>query len=186
MRMRRLAAGTAASILIAAGLAMAGVAPASADQVWHQSVGRPSADAPCPTSDAADLEAGWSAWTGSWEQWANDGTGGWTCSRSITWAKDSPPPAAAGDPVMVSNCLAAEDAGPDVGLLYLQFGADDSLPPDTVLYSDNSCLEVSIYTTGLWFVTAANDDAAQVICDRIGGGGIANPSSGDARVFYCS
>lgn len=42
--------------------------------VWHQAVGRASADATC--------DAGWSP---SWAQWMNDGAGGYTCERVIDW-----------------------------------------------------------------------------------------------------
>jgi hypothetical protein len=42
--------------------------------VWMQAIGRPSADAVC--------EAGWSP---SWAQWPNEGAGGYTCERTITW-----------------------------------------------------------------------------------------------------
>jgi hypothetical protein len=41
-------------------------------EYWHQSVGRASVDATCAT--------GWSA---SWEQWMNDGKGGWVCTRDV-------------------------------------------------------------------------------------------------------
>lgn len=63
------------------------VAPASADAVWHQSVGRGTAEQACPECSAADLETGWSSWGATWEEWVNDGTGGWACTRSITWAR---------------------------------------------------------------------------------------------------
>ncbi len=72
-------------------LGAAAVAPiASADQVWHQSIGRPSASAACSTSSSDDLAAGWSGWGATWEQWVNGGRGGFTCTRSITWAVDAP------------------------------------------------------------------------------------------------
>lgn len=58
---------------------------ASADQIWYQSVGRANADAPCQESSADDLTAGWTQWTPSWEQWANNGNGGFVCNRQITW-----------------------------------------------------------------------------------------------------
>lgn len=71
-------------------LGSVGYAPhASADQVWHQAVGRTSADSSCPNSTVDDVAAGWSQWGASWEQWPNSGNGGYACTRSITWAKDS-------------------------------------------------------------------------------------------------
>jgi len=89
---------------VTAGLLVSGAAPASArrdpilispatpNQVWVQSFQRPSADAPCiaPASLDIALQEGWNpadlAWTPTWEQWPNNGQGGWTCTRSITWA----------------------------------------------------------------------------------------------------
>lgn len=40
--------------------------------LWHQSIGRSSSDAACPT--------GYSA---SWAQWPNDHKGGWVCNREL-------------------------------------------------------------------------------------------------------
>ena len=71
-------------------LGSVGFAPlAAADQVWHQAFGRTSANSACPNSSADDVAAGWTQWGASWEQWPNSGTGGFTCTRTITWAKDS-------------------------------------------------------------------------------------------------
>ncbi len=41
---------------------------------WYQSVGRPSADATCAEH-----------WHPSWEQWANEGSGGYVCSTEEYW-----------------------------------------------------------------------------------------------------
>ena len=89
------------------------ISRASADQVWHQSVGRASADAACDASSVADLAAGWSQWAPSWEQWANAGAGGFVCSRQITWARDSAP-AVATSPF--------GEIGPGGGLIFLRSG----------------------------------------------------------------
>ncbi len=66
---------------------------ASADEVWFQSYQRGSASEACvaqpgetPWQDSWGANPGWSP---SWEQWANNGNGGWVCSRSITWARDA-------------------------------------------------------------------------------------------------
>lgn len=64
-------------------------------QVWTQSFGRESATAPCVVPTELDIpwQSNWNpnekAWTPTWEQWANGGKGGWTCTRSITWAPGS-------------------------------------------------------------------------------------------------
>ncbi len=87
MRNRLLAA--AGAVTLVAGAALAVAPAASADQIWHESVGRPSADAPCPVTSAKDSAAGWSPWVATWEQWPNGGDGGFTCTRSVTWAYES-------------------------------------------------------------------------------------------------
>ncbi len=58
----------------------------SVDQVWYQSVGRASADAPCQKSSTTELAAGWTQWGRSWAKWVNKNTGGFVCDRQITWA----------------------------------------------------------------------------------------------------
>ena len=79
-----------AMVSLAVALGAVGIAPAvSADQVWHQAIGRASAASPCPTSSAVEVASGWTQWSASWEQWPNSGDGGYSCNRSITWAKDS-------------------------------------------------------------------------------------------------
>ncbi len=65
--------------------------PASANSVQVQSYQRASQGEAC-VSQAGETpwQEAWgsdSTWHPTWEQWANDGTGGWTCTRSITWAK---------------------------------------------------------------------------------------------------
>jgi hypothetical protein len=93
MKLSRLVAAGAAA-LVTAGFGIGFAAPASANQVWIQQVQRASADAPCDIPAVEGDAAGWSAWAPSWAQWPNGGEGGWVCSRSITWAKDTPPPGA--------------------------------------------------------------------------------------------
>ena len=71
-------------------------APAAADQIWYQSVGRSSATAPCEKSTTTELAAGWTNWGPSWDTWVNEGKGGFVCNRQITWAFDSVPPSSSG------------------------------------------------------------------------------------------
>jgi len=78
------------------------VAPAVADQIWYQSVGRTNADAPCEKSSATESAAGWTKWAPSWEQWANDLRGGFVCNRQITWAFAPAVPVPAISPVSQS------------------------------------------------------------------------------------
>ena len=85
----------ALAVLAVAAASLLTAVPASAAQVWHQSVDRAGPDAGCPGSTPEEVEAGWSPWAPSWEQWPNDGRGGYVCSRSIVWAQSSPPPVGA-------------------------------------------------------------------------------------------
>ena len=84
------------AVLAAAGLVMVagvvfGAGSAMADSVWVQSYERSSQTAECESqAGETPWQASWgtdSSWTPTWEQWANDGKGGWTCTRSVTWAR---------------------------------------------------------------------------------------------------
>jgi hypothetical protein len=88
--------------------------------VWDQSYQRGSASEACvaqagetPWQDSWGTNPGWSP---SWEQWANEGQGGWVCDRSITWART---PVAAGSSTVT---YALGDIGPGGGLVFLISG----------------------------------------------------------------
>ncbi len=87
---------TIALSLISSGAAHATPAPRTA-AVQYQSYQRASQDAACdnPPPLFAPWQSDWAdatnpvsgpAWHPAWEQWPNNGTGGWTCTRAITWA----------------------------------------------------------------------------------------------------
>ena len=102
------------SVLVVVAGMLFGARVASADSVWYQSYGRVSQTEAC-TAQVGETpwQASWgadSSWYPTWEQWANKGTGGWTCGRSITWAKDSS--CAAGGPCVVG------DVGPGGGTIF--------------------------------------------------------------------
>jgi hypothetical protein len=92
-----------------------GARVAVADSVWVQSYERTSQAQACVAQPGeTPWQASWgsdSSWTPSWEQWANGGKGGWTCTRSITWARDS-----------VARTYALGDIGPGGGLVFLISG----------------------------------------------------------------
>lgn len=160
MRSRRLAGFTGAFLLAIAAVGIAGAAPAAADQVWHQSVARASSDAACPTSSAADIDAGWTEWAATWEAWPNDGTGGWTCARSITWAKDSQAPE---DSAGLSGCVQTNYDD------FLITGPVDT-SPNGLFYptSDGSCGGDAI-VEGTW-VQGPDQEYAEFACFVILGG----------------
>ena len=118
VRSKSLFAALSVLLMIAATLFGANVA--SGDEVWHQSYQRGSASEACvaqagetPWQDSWGTNPGWSP---SWEQWANNGQGGWVCSRSITWART---PVAAGSSTVT---YALGDTGPGGGLVFLISG----------------------------------------------------------------
>jgi hypothetical protein len=89
---------------------------ASADQVQVQSYQRTSQTAACAAQPGeTPWQASWgpdSSWKPSWEQWANNGTGGWVCTRSITWARTG----------SSARTYALGDIGPGGGLVFLISG----------------------------------------------------------------
>jgi hypothetical protein len=165
MGMRRVLAGAGAVVLMTGGLTLAGAASASADQVWHQSVGRASANGACSTSSAADLSAGWSQWASSWEQWANGGKGGYTCTRSVTWALDAPTeaPMPAGDCTLIGDAFVVLDPSG-----FIPFGAPVYLeqtctPPAPNTIGEGENRDDSAARYGLAWTTAGQA-AADAIC----------------------
>jgi len=123
VRSRKFLAALSALAAVAAMLFGANVA--SGDEVWYQSYQRGSASEACvaqpgetPWQDSWGTNPGWSP---SWEQWANNGQGGWVCSRSITWAKDSVL-ASSSSGGSSSVTYAVGDTGPGEGLVFLISG----------------------------------------------------------------
>ena len=105
----------ALSVLLMIATTLFGANVASGDEVWDQSYQRGSASEACvaqagetPWQDSWGTNPGWSP---SWEQWANEGQGGWVCSRSITWARDS-----------AARVYNIGDVGPGGGLVFLISG----------------------------------------------------------------
>jgi hypothetical protein len=182
VRIRRWAAIAAASIVTIGGLAVAAAPAVSADQVWHQAVGRGSADAACPTNTPEETAAGWTQWAGSWEKWMNGQTGGFVCQRDITWAKDSAPPVTSDESRVACEAWMTPD-------LLLKFDGVVALREGTQMYSDVDCTTLSDSYIGYWAVYANTMADAQDICDtvdpehspsKLGGAGILGP-----RVWAC-
>lgn len=105
---------TLSAALVVAGT-LVGANVASADSVQVQSYGRASQTEACAAQvGETPWQASWgtdSSWKPSWEQWANAGKGGWTCGRSITWARDS-----------AARTYALGDIGPGGGLVFFISG----------------------------------------------------------------
>lgn len=191
MNVTSLAAACGGVVLAVGGLALAGAPAASADMVWHQSVGRSGPTAACPASSSSDLALGWTEWTGSWASWVNSGKGGYVCNRSIVWAQSSPPP---------SGCVWVGDA--IGGSIYLNFGDSDYLSAEnSVVYLDAACATpLSLSSLDLPVVNVSGPTpeerlaAAEALCDsqfdmpnagvlwsELGG-----LTSGNDDVFICS
>jgi hypothetical protein len=136
MHMKRLMVA-AATVALGIGTTIAVAAPASANQVWIQQVQRAGADAPCDIPAVAGEPAGWSNWASSWAQWPNDGKGGWVCTRSITWAKDTPPAGSAGGGGMaVPSGLGCVEYGSGV---YANFDGNWFIPAGSTVYEFSDC-----------------------------------------------
>ena len=103
------------SVLVVVAGMLFGANVASADSVQYQSYQRASQTEACAAQPGeTPWQASWgadSSWYPTWEQWANAGTGGWTCGRSITWARDS-----------ATRTYALGDIGPGGGLVFLISG----------------------------------------------------------------
>ena len=110
------------SALVMVAGAVFGGGSAAAEQ-WVQSYERGSETEECESQPwETPWQASWgtdSSWTRTWEQWANDGKGGWTCTRSITWART---PAASSSSGSSARSYALGDVGPGGGLVFLISG----------------------------------------------------------------
>lgn len=99
------------AMLLVIGLC-AGANLAAADSIQVQSYQRTSQSQACSAQPGeTPWQASWgtdSSWQPSWEQWANAGRGGWTCTRSISWARDS-----------AARVYNVGDIGPGGGLVFL-------------------------------------------------------------------
>ena len=167
MRITRLLAKTTAAALLVSGMSLAGAGSASADQIWHQSIGRASATESCAASSAADTAAGWSPWAASWDRWPNADRGGFVCNRSITWAHDSRSYPSAG-------CLYLMTLGTNmyenfrVGTnMYVDFQGGWVLPSAPV-YSDSSCTQLSVYTLELLVYAPGDYDPVSLCAEAFG------------------
>ncbi len=110
------------SLVMVAGM-LFGANAAAADSVQVQSYQRASQTATCdsPPESMSEWRASWAnpsdpisgpTWHPSWERWANNGSGGWTCTRSITWARSA----------TSARSYAVGDIGPGGGLVFLISG----------------------------------------------------------------
>ena len=144
------------SVLVVVAGMLFGANVASADSVQYQSYGRASQTEAC-TAQVGETpwQASWgadSSWYPTWEQWANKGTGGWTCGRSITWALDS-----------AARTYALGDVGPGGGLVFLiSGGLRYEMAPKT--WSGGSSDSSQIWTTTAAFCYASGSSTANADC----------------------
>ncbi len=121
VRARSLLVLSSALVMVAG--AVVGGGSATADSVWVRSYERSSETAQCESPPGeTPWQASWgtdSSWKPAWEQWANDGKGGWTCTRSITWART---PATSSSGGSSARSYALGDIGPGGGLVFLISG----------------------------------------------------------------
>ena len=144
------------SVLVVVAGMLFGANVASADSVQYQSYGRASQTEAC-TAQVGETpwQASWgadSSWSPSWEQWANAGKGGWTCGRSITWARDS-----------AARTYALGDVGPGGGLVFLISGGKTyEMAPNT--WSGGSSDSSQMWTTAAAFCYASGSSTANADC----------------------
>ena len=147
------------SVLVVVAGMLFGANVASADSVQYQSYQRASQTEACVAQvGETPWQASWgtdSSWKPTWEQWANKGTGGWTCTRSIVWARDAS--CAAGGPCVVG------DVGPGGGLVFLiSGGLRYEMAPKT--WSGGSSDSSQIWTTSAAFCYASGSSTANADC----------------------
>ena len=111
---------SSALVMVAAMLFGANIA--TADSVWVQSYERTSQTEACAAQPGeTPWQESWgadSSWSQSWEQWANGGKGGWTCTRSITWAQTPAPAASSSGGGGDSVTYRVGDVGPGGGTVF--------------------------------------------------------------------
>ncbi len=177
---------TISGLVIAAG-ALASADQASADSTQVQSYQRASQGAACIAQpDETPWRASWGddpSWHPGWEQWANGGKGGWTCSRSITWAHD-----AADDVPAFPSGTCLYDGVAIVSLdYYVDFQGSWFVPLLSPMYSDPQCtIPVDQVVTNSFAVYApAGHDQASAFCRQLAPGTVADgPQSAD-NVYRC-
>lgn len=116
------------SLVMVAGM-LFGATAAAADSVQVQSYQRASQTANCdnPPESMSEWRASWAnpsdpisgpTWHPSWERWANNGSGGWTCTRSITWARSPLVEVSSDASCDVRLTYSVGDIGPGCGTIF--------------------------------------------------------------------
>ena len=128
---------TVTALLISASL-VCGANLASADSVQYQSYQRASQTEACVAQvGETPWQAAWgadSSWKPSWERWANAGSGGWTCTRTIVWAK-TPVSVASSAPVHPSaGCIAL-----NLNSFSINFQSGWYIPASALVYLNPTC-----------------------------------------------
>jgi len=110
------------ALVVVAGM-LFGANIAAADSIQVQGYQRASQSEACVAQvGETPWQASWgpdATWKPGWEQWANNGKGGWVCTRSITWAKTPVPAGSSGGG---SVTYRVGDIGPGGGLVFLISG----------------------------------------------------------------
>ena len=169
------------SVLVAQG--------ASADSVWVQSYERSSQAEVCAGQPGETVwQESWSSdssWSSSWEQWANGGNGGWTCSREITWARTPSEPSAITTPApapSVAGCVMFTN----FGTRSVDFGGTNFLPAGAIIYTNTTCNVVELGGTAFPLAYAISSAAANAICSTQVPGTVARTAAWTGtNIYYC-
>ena len=159
--------------------ALVGANAASADSIQVQSYQRASQSSACTAQPGeTPWQASWgsdSSWTPSWEQWANGGRGGWTCTRSITWAHEESTP--------VSQCTQQSQSS------YVFLDPSGFIPFDAQTYYNAACTEPG-YIAGNqpygYAFTSNGQDAATAICQIGNSSNSVFANRVDGNLYYCA
>lgn len=152
----RLVVAGVSAVVVVAGV-LAGASLAQADSVQVQSYQRASQAEACVAQvGETPWQASWgadSSWSPTYEMWANNGTGGWTCTRSITWARTPVAASSGGGGGGGSVTYALGDIGPGGGLVFLiSGGLTYEMAPNTWGANEttgiNWCNDTSLNVTG--------------------------------------
>lgn len=165
-------AGALASVAVLAGAALSGASPASADEIWHQGIERAGERAACPKSSGDELASGWSEWAPSWAEWANNGKGGFVCTRDIVWAKSGGPgsnsPSSGGARALGDwDCVSLQQYP---AVHYADLNGSDVIPYLTQMYLRSDCTEPNgLFAWQGVYVPEGTETEAEALCIEVYG-----------------
>ena len=168
-------------------VASAALAPAAAaDSIQVQSYQRSSQTQACASQPGeTPWQASWgpdASWHPSWEQWANGGSGGWTCTRSMTWALSAPDPA---PELPAAGCVNYSDGFPFP--LYVDFHGGWYISSE-VPFADPSCRFPTLGVVRDLVFSLVGSDAARLCLQAFGASYTysSGPDGSGQDIYFCN